>query len=300
MDIALLQMLTKAQLKSLLHGIHNAFDEHLRLAFRCHSLLISCRTTDSALLDSESHLKCNFGRWYHGNLPNELRNSPEFSQLGDMHRRFHEKIRQAALCHEKGDPIPPDLCEELLTSQSDLLLALNQYLMEVIEGDQLFDPLTGLLNRLEMGTLLAREQARSERSGAPSTLAIADLDFFKNVNDRYGHEAGDGVLKETSACLASALRPYDLLFRIGGEEFLFCFPDTDLAEAHRICERIRQKVESLKVRVAPDLVVSITTSIGLAPLETGKAVSHSLRRADLALYAAKAGGRNLVKDHLPS
>lgn len=294
MDIALLQVLTKEQLKALLRGIQNAFDEHVRWACRCQNSLLTHGPVDSELLTGDAHKMCNFGKWYYGDLPDSLRKSEDFELLGDQHKRFHEAARAASAAKERGEELSVELCESLVTAQSDLLLALNQYLKEVSEGDQLFDPLTGLLTRHKMSRLVNLEKSRAERNGHPLSLAVADLDFFKNVNDTYGHEAGDIVLREVSARFSSCLRIYDLLFRLGGEEFLFVFPDTEVNEAVKICERIRDAVEKMRVEVGGGRLVNLTVSFGVATVKLDADISESFRTADEALYRAKEGGRNRV------
>lgn len=295
MDIGLLQVLSKEQLNTLFNGIHKAFDEHVRLACRCQGTLLSAIQVDEEILDESSHLKCNFGKWYNGPLPEGLRKSEEFQRLGALHEKFHEAARNASLVRVRGEELTVELCENLLTAQSDLLLALNHYLRhEIGEADQLFDPLTGLLNRLEMGKLLARETARAKRYGTRVSIAMADLDHFKKVNDMYGHEAGDMVLREAAALFSANLRPYDLLFRYGGEEFLFCFPDADLQEAYAVCERMRKAIENNKVEIGGGNFAAITVSFGIAPLDLEKNLQASLREADRALYEAKSKGRNRV------
>ncbi len=294
MDIGLLQVLTRSQINQLLRSVQDAFDEHVRLACRCQSVLLSASEPDAVLLDENSHLYCNFGSWYHGDIPKGLKDSEEFARLGEIHRRFHHASRKAVTAKLKNGSLTIELSEFLLTSQSDLLLAFNQYLREVSEGDQLFDPLTGLLNRKEMHKLLRREISRAKRSGTSTSIAIADLDFFKSVNDIHGHEAGDSVLREAATNFSSNLRPYDLLFRLGGEEFLFCFPETDLGVSGAVCERMRESVEKMRVSVAKGKLVSITASFGVSPLAPDIDVDESIRNADRALYKAKSEGRNRV------
>lgn len=295
MDIGLLQVLSKDQLNSLFQGIHKAFDEHVRLACRCQGTLLSSTEIDKEILDEKSHLKCNFGKWFNGPLPEGLKKSEEFQRLGALHEKFHDAARTASLARETGSGLTTEICEQLLNAQADLLLALNHYLrQEVGEADQLFDPLTGLLNRLEMEKLLVREMGRAKRFKTGISIAMADLDHFKTVNDMHGHEAGDMVLRETAALFSSNLRPYDLLFRYGGEEFLFCFPDTDIKESFAICERMRKATEKMKVETGGGNYVSITVSFGIAPLDLGKNIQDSLREADRALYEAKSEGRNRV------
>ncbi|MBI1753065.1 MAG: diguanylate cyclase [Acidobacteria bacterium] len=156
------------------------------------------------------------------------------------------------------------------------------------------DPLTGLANR---GSSLAEFQNRfglSLRYGRPLSVVVCDLDHFKQVNDTFGHGAGDVVLRIFGERLLTTLREADLAGRIGGEEFLMVLPETDLAGARPFAERLRRTIASMPISLASG-PLNITCSLGIAEraasdLEAGQL----LARADAALYRAKAGGRNLV------
>lgn len=111
------------------------------------------------------------------------------------------------------------------------------------------DPLTGLHNRHAMERELERERERFLRTKHPCCIALGDLDHFKQVNDSYGHGVGDRVLEASADCFLRHLRPYDSLYRYGGEEFLFCLPDADLKSARKIIERLRLELESRPVEI---------------------------------------------------
>jgi diguanylate cyclase (GGDEF)-like protein len=152
------------------------------------------------------------------------------------------------------------------------------------------DPLTGLANRRHferrIGELLAHEGAADR----PLALALLDVDHFKQINDRFGHPAGDAVLVGLAQLLRENMRGGDVLARLGGEEFVIVLPDTPLGRAREVCERLRERVER---RAWPECqgLGRVTASIGLAltpPLE----LAVLMQRADQALYAAKGAGRN--------
>jgi len=161
------------------------------------------------------------------------------------------------------------------------------------------DPLTGTFNRRTFLDLAEKEIARSRRSQAPLTLVMFDLDLFKSVNDRYGHLAGDYVLKRFVEVAQMCLRQEDLLVRYGGEEFCLLLPDTDTDDAAALAERIRGATEySLFVfnDGKTEKTISVTVSGGVAKLDANaeEEVDSLVARADEALYAAKAGGRNQI------
>ena len=154
------------------------------------------------------------------------------------------------------------------------------------------DPLTGLPNRRAVQDALKRMSAHAMRSGQPLAAIGLDLDRFKDINDRFGHEAGDTVLAHVGALLSTSVRASDVVGRLGGEEFVILAPDTDAAGAATLAENLRAALQREGV---PGVEREVTASFGVAILpdhaQTGEAL---LRLADRAQYAAKAGGRNRV------
>jgi len=158
------------------------------------------------------------------------------------------------------------------------------------------DFLTNLLNRSEILAVLEREISRSEREGKPATVILADIDHFKRVNDSLGHAAGDQVLKEVGRRLKSDLRPYDVVGRYGGEEFLLILPSCELATGRRRADEIRELVGNNPV-LTPFGTTSATISMGVSvtSFSAERSVTEILRQADIALYEAKKNGRNRVE-----
>ena len=156
------------------------------------------------------------------------------------------------------------------------------------------DHLTGLHNRHSFMQYLEREFARSQRYRAPLSLLVLDLDFFKQINDGYGHAAGDAALREFASIAATCLRGMDIFGRIGGEEFGIVLPSAALDQAEAVAERIRAAVVRISISTEYG-TVRFTTSIGAAQSAEGdEDIDALLARADSALYAAKAAGRNRV------
>src|SRR3954471_11959364 len=157
-----------------------------------------------------------------------------------------------------------------------------------------YDSLTGLFNRMAILEALDREVSRSNREKKPLAVIMADLDHFKDINDTYGHQAGDDVLQETARRMLSSLRAYDCVGRYGGEEFLIVAPGSDLKGAAELAERLRHNVSAKPVLVS-DVNIPITLSLGMAISTTHLNQSDQLlRQADEALYVAKRAGRNRV------
>lgn len=155
------------------------------------------------------------------------------------------------------------------------------------------DTLTGLYNRRYADDFVERELERCADDAVPFVIALADIDFFKQINDSYSHATGDEVLRRVAAVLRGRCRRTDVVARYGGEEFLLCFPDTELAEAQGLCETLRKAVQ-LEDWAALGLRGEVTLSVGLAACEPSMDHDTLLRAADRQLYAAKRKGRNRV------
>ncbi|TWA69125.1 PAS domain S-box-containing protein/diguanylate cyclase (GGDEF)-like protein [Azospirillum brasilense] len=156
------------------------------------------------------------------------------------------------------------------------------------------DPLTGVSNRRHFVEAAEQELARARRHGRPVTLLMLDLDHFKSINDTHGHAVGDEALRTFTAAGRALLRENDLLGRTGGEEFAILLPETDVAGARMVAERIRRRTAELAVP-SGDQAVRFTVSIGVACCAAGtRDVDAMLSSADEALYRAKAAGRNRV------
>ncbi len=151
------------------------------------------------------------------------------------------------------------------------------------------DPLTGLFNRRHLISLAEKVQQPAEM-----TLMLMDIDHFKAINDAYGHDMGDQVLKAVSRVLKDSMREQDFIGRWGGEEFLALLPHTDLDQAAASAERIREAVQALRID-GNGSHIGVTLSIGISQHHAGQSLSHSIARADTALYEGKSAGRNRVE-----
>jgi diguanylate cyclase (GGDEF)-like protein len=176
--------------------------------------------------------------------------------------------------------------------------------IERLRGDARTDPKTDLLNSRGWNEQAGREIARVRRqqSGGKLAVAILDLDFFKHVNDTWGHPAGDAVLRTVAEVVGAHVREGDVIGRFGGEEFVLLFPDTDLPNAMVVADRVRAGIAAMSVaatdkRGQPVIISQRTASLGVASFEPGMGepdLEVLLQRADAAVYEAKNGGRNQV------
>ncbi|HBO4212885.1 TPA: biofilm formation regulator diguanylate cyclase SiaD [Pseudomonas aeruginosa] len=192
-----------------------------------------------------------------------------------LSERYHKQLRRL----EKVARIS-DRYQQMMR---DLNLALKEASIR--------DPLTGLPNRRMLLERLREENERSQRHGQSYVLAMLDVDFFKQVNDTWGHDSGDRVLVEIARAMESELREYDLCGRWGGEEFLLLPPQTRLQDAGPVLERVRDSVRTLAVRVGTE-ALSVTASVGVTEHRIGETYSQTVNRADAALLDAKRSGRD--------
>lgn len=176
------------------------------------------------------------------------------------------------------------MLQEMEEARRELLIA-----QETLEYNASHDGLTGVLNRAATMQQLKAEISRSLRGSGPIGVLLLDLDYFKAVNDKYGHAAGDEVLRSVTEAARSTLRPYDMIGRYGGEEFLVIVPDCAEQEAMTVAERLRRSVEVSAGHVL------VTVSIGVTVGDGKTAAAQLLSAADAALYRAKQGGRNRVE-----
>lgn len=170
-----------------------------------------------------------------------------------------------------------------------------EYACRLLQQDARTDSLTGLNNRRYILELLEKEFQRSRRTDMPLSVALLDIDNFKFINDNYGHHAGDQVLCELGQIMLQQMRTYDIVGRVGGEEFVIVFPATDVAEGKIACERLLKVVRSYLIELE-SASLSFTASIGLTAIFP-EAIDAGclLKKADKLLYHAKENGRDRVE-----
>lgn len=157
----------------------------------------------------------------------------------------------------------------------------------------LMDPLTEVGNRLALSNTLRHQLELCKRHDRTVSVMMLDIDYFKDINDQYGHEAGDKVLKALAQVTRQSLRDVDGIFRLGGEEFLIILPETDKTCAALVGDRIRKRIAARDF--LPGSNFSVTVSIGIAEYQTRMTFDELLRRADQAMYRAKRSGRNQIQ-----
>jgi diguanylate cyclase (GGDEF)-like protein len=186
----------------------------------------------------------------------------------------------------------------LLVLPAVFLLQHRALLKQLVEAATI-DTKTELLNAAAWRQLAQRELERAGRQKTATAVLVIDMDHFKRLIDTYGHLAGDEALKAVGEALADELRGYDAVGRFGGEEFVALLPSVDGPTAVGVAERVRERIESVQVRVERRTggigSIAVTASVGVAAAQGGVELDDLLRAADGALYAAKAAGRNVVR-----
>lgn len=170
----------------------------------------------------------------------------------------------------------------------------NLRLHRIVEHQALVDGLTGVANRRHADEVLATELARAERFGGSVALILADVDDFKEINDRYGHPTGDAVIQAFAEALRETVREIDVAARWGGEEFAVVAPGTDLDGAVQLAERVREAVAEREIRAADGSRIAVTASFGVAAFPAERTRVTLVAAADEALYRAKRRGKNRV------
>lgn len=210
-------------------------------------------------------------------------------RLAGISQQIHANAIQEQVERDKAQKEMRGLMQKVRDMESETLELQSRLEMALRRATR--DPLTNLPNRMALEDRLTDEIARSRRHGSPLSMAIWDIDFFKNINDSYGHKSGDKALIIIAKLLSSQCRATDFVSRFGGEEFVMLLPETDAASALILADKIRETVQNCGF-MANGNKVSITLSCGIASYIEGDGSESLFERADSALYKAKQSGRN--------
>ena len=255
---------------------------------------------DQRDVDVDAHRQCRLGQWYYGAAPGTLRTHPGFIALENEHKNMHQLAATLLQTSASGAPVPSLAFDSFANTLERLRLQLYTLKHELEDTLYNLDSLTGANSRIGMLTKLREQQELVKRQVQSCSVAMMDLDHFKAVNDTYGHLAGDRVLAASAHYVMAHLRPYDKLFRYGGEEFLVCMPNTDTATGFAVVERARQGIAATPAEYEGRVIPAVTVSFGMTLLDPDGSVEQSIERADKAMYVAKAAGRNCTRIWNPS
>ncbi|MRG73704.1 diguanylate cyclase [Alphaproteobacteria bacterium HT1-32] len=279
----------------LLDALDTAINEHMAWTLDWFRAALAGSGFDSSDLSDSAEETDSFSRWISHNSSSPLLDQPAFHALVQLHQDARTAGRDLARRIEAGQEVGAyelaafsDQLQQFHVSARRLEKAFGAAASEL-------DTLTGLYNRTAMRRELERERERSLRTGLPCTIALADLDHFKAINDDHGHAAGDRVLQMAAEIFSQNVRPFDHVFRYGGEEFLICLPNADLEQADIVLERVRTALAAILVDIGEADPISVTASFGAAPTCSDIDLNETIELADKALYQAKETGRNRVE-----
>lgn len=284
--------LSQEEIRVALAELEQAATQHEQWADAVNAALVCRLAPDARDILPDAHRRCRFGQWYQGIGAERFGRSPSFLAIDGNHQRAHEFAANLLAAMRRGEVIAPNQYRNFLDALKYLRLQIMTLRHELEDALFSFDPLTGVANRIGMLAKLREQQELARRNVQSCSLAMMDIDRFKEVNDTYGHPVGDRVLASLMRFALAGVRPYDRIFRYGGEEFLFCAPATDLKAAYELVERLRLGMAGIAMDGGARGSFRVTVSFGLALLDPDVPVEESIERADRALYAAKAAGRN--------
>lgn len=267
---------------------HGRWHEGLMTTLMCH---LPCDERD---VREEAFRRCRFGQWLYAEAQRLLKDHPSFAAIEGEHRRVHQFAARLLVAAAEGIPIGVQEYELFASAIRSLRLeaaTLKQLLEDALSH---IDALTGVNGRTGLGVVLRELQALVKRKVMPCSLVMMDLDHFKHINDTYGHQAGDRVLTACAQYLVQHLRPYDKVFRYGGEEFVVTLQNANVDVALTVVQNIREGLAKMPVHY-DGMLIGITASFGVAALDADFTVEQCLQHVDQALYQAKLAGRNCAQ-----
>ncbi len=240
----------------------------------------------------------DFGMWFShkgkhilgsGNLLAEME-----SVIAEIDNRLTQTLSNQ---HQPGETERMSLLQDVRQLSAKIHFLLASMFEALVKQENGKDSLTQLLNRRFIPTIMRREISLALHSRKPFTLAMLDIDYFKQINDSYGHNTGDMTLKNVAAVIYEHIRSSDYVFRYGGEEFMILLVESDESQASIILETLRKKIAELRIAASMTESFSITVSIGVAEYDYHPDYKQLVDKADRALYLAKSHGRNRVETY---
>ena len=272
--------------------IEGTIDEHAIWLEKWHRAIICQTPLDETLLSDEPHMESRFGRWFSANIDKGFLDRSAFGGLGKLHEQMHRVARDLALKSANGQSIEPKEYDDFI----GLVTSFNQTIRRVRQGLRQAatesDPVTGLSNREAMLNELENERLHAERTDTGCCLILADIDKFRDLIEDHGSESGDQVLFAAASRLLTKLRPYDRVYRYGGDEFLVCLRSTKESAAMIAAERLHVAFLEQPFVLSDAKSITVTASFGVSMLDTEVPIHESIERVDDAVIAAKRAGRN--------
>jgi diguanylate cyclase (GGDEF)-like protein len=283
--------LNSSEIKSLALTLKQLRTDHILWLTALNKQII-CNVYENSV--NEDCTTSQFGQWFTNLATDTLASDDAFLHIGKLHKKLHQAAYELLLRHQRRAKIKQQEYEKFALAEEAFLTAFDNLHAVINSIHYSIDTLTELPNKGLFQLILEKEYAKLERIKTHNCLAFVDIDNFKQINDGYGHMAGDAVLQNIAKTLSASLRKYDAIGRYGGDEFLVFLPNTDIIEAKKILDRVLHEVQKLSIPVAPLENISVTCSFGLANFSIESSLSENLKNADKALYLAKESGRNIV------
>ncbi|MFC2049397.1 diguanylate cyclase [Chlamydiota bacterium] len=287
-----LDKIPREELLKIIAELEQSFYNHKQWTKQVMRTLICKLPPDNHDIGEEPHKECRFGQWYYQEVHEGLQDHPGFTSLGLEHQHMHQLASRLLKTTLRGEIITTNDFDQFANALERVALELNSLKEELEYLIYNRDPLTHAINRVNMPFILREQQELGKRQVYSCILVMMDLDHFKETNDTYGHLAGDLVLKAVVQYLTENLRPYDKVFRYGGEEFLICLPNLGVQAGFEMIERIRKGLADYKIEIGKKQSITVTASFGLTQLDPHSPIENSINQADKALLTAKSAGRN--------
>ncbi|MFA5822523.1 MAG: diguanylate cyclase [Thermodesulfovibrionales bacterium] len=284
--------LSRDELQETLKQLGYAIDWHEKWLAEITRAMICRLPYDHRDVADDAYRQCRFAQWYYGKASQVLNDHPSFVAIESEHRSMHQLAGRLLLASTQEVSGSPREYDSFKNAVERLHLEIDTLKHEIEESLYNRDALTGAENRIGMLIKLRELRELVNRHVLQCAVVIMDLDYFKVINDNYGHSVGDQVLVALVQSVKQHLRPYDKVYRYGGEEFLISLPNTNLETAHAVIERMRAELAALAIATAAPKAIFVTVSFGITLLDSDVSVEESINRADTALYAAKRSGRN--------
>ena len=284
--------------KDLSSNLKSNLDLHLKKIISLFKILVCNQEVDNlnALLKKHAYLNCEITHMLNAILDSKIKNiddkKDKILNLNGHHQRLHVLLEALLTEYKATGSITESTYEDFAIVEFDFIQKLTALVIESENYEKNFDGLTNIYNRKYFFEKIKYDFKKARRTRTDFTIVMADIDYFKKINDEHGHQVGDYVLVEISKLFVDHIRAYDIVARYGGEEFVF-FIYTDAKETALIFNRIKKLLESERFIIG-DSNINLSCSFGLAQDRDELSVEQLLEIADKALYEAKDNGRNKI------
>ncbi len=276
-----------------LSDLSGVIDDYLRWFTAWHRLTVMEPSERHALHDSVAQPD-HFAAWREASFTTLTQDQPAIEKIVATQDKLHTLVRLVLMKTPSDHRIASGDDDSIVAAYNELLHGLRRLEGAFSTAASGLDPLTGLRSRDGLWHEIESESKRFARTGRAFCIGMMDIDHFKKINDSYGHDAGDRVLASIADMVSRNLRAHDEAFRFGGEEFLLCLKETDLAGGLHVLERLREQLMTTPIKLASGVALTVTASFGLVVSSEVTTPTELLRRADAALYRAKQEGRNRI------